>query len=338
MAVISLVLSYCFVKDLRLVATTAIGPLVWGTTFVTTTQLLPPDRPLFVGAMRALPAGLLLCLLVAVLAGSLALPRGVWWRRAALLGTLNIGLFFPLLFLAAYRLPGGVAAMIGAIGPFVVAGYAYLLLGDRPTRRLMLAAGIGVLGIALLVLRSTIVLDPVGLLAAAAGAFIMGLGTVLGRKWGLPEGYKTRTTALLALTGWQLTFGGLLILAASFVIEGAPPALTTANLAGFAYLTLVGTVLAYLLWFRGVANLAPTRNTLLTLLSPTMATVLGWALLGEALSFGQLLGVAAVLGAVVVGTSGPGPAPRPAVVRPLAPVRRRPKPGECREVCDPLAS
>mgnify|MGYP002622435878 CR=1 FL=1 len=297
-------------KNFGLIATTAFAPLVWGTTYLTTTEFLPPDRPLFVGAVRALPAGLVLVAVVAGLAGGLALPKGAWWWRAALLGVLNIGLFFPLLFLAAYRLPGGIAAVLGAISPFVVAGFAFLLLGERATRRMMLAAVIGIGGVALLVLRSTITLDATGLVASAGAALSMGLGTVLGRKWGLPEGYRRPATALLALTGWQLTAGGLLILAVSFAIEGAPPALTGTNVAAFAYLSIIGTALAYVFWFRGVTQLPPTQNTLLTLLSPTVAAVLGWVVLGQALSAGQLVGVVAVLGAVLLGTSAPrGDAP-----------------------------
>lgn len=295
------------------VAATAVAPMLWGTTYVVTTEFLPPGRPLLVGAVRALPAGIVLCAVVAALAGRLALPRGAWWWRSAVLGALNIGLFFPLLFLSAYRLPGGIAAMIGAISPFVVAGYAYLLLGERPTRRLLAAAAVGAAGVALLVLRSAIALDPIGLAAAGGAALTMGLGTVLGRKWGLPQGYRNRGTALLALTGWQLAAGGAAILAVTFPVEGAPPALTWTNAAALGYLSLVVTALAYLLWFRGVTTLAPTQNTLLTLLSPLVATVLGWAVLGQALSPGQLVGIAAVIGAVLLGTSAPheaGPAER----------------------------
>jgi probable blue pigment (indigoidine) exporter len=295
------------------VAATAVAPMLWGTTYVVTTEFLPPGRPLLVGAVRALPAGIVLCAVVAALAGRLALPRGAWWWRSAVLGALNIGLFFPLLFLSAYRLPGGIAAMIGAISPFVVAGYAYLLLGERPTRRLLAAAAVGAAGVALLVLRSAIALDPIGLAAAGGAALTMGLGTVLGRKWGLPQGYRNRGTALLALTGWQLAAGGAAILAVTFPLEGAPPALTWTNAAALGYLSLVVTALAYLLWFRGVTTLAPTQNTLLTLLSPLVATVLGWAALGQALSPGQLVGIAAVIGAVLLGTSAPheaGPAER----------------------------
>ncbi|MFD0580515.1 EamA family transporter [Dactylosporangium darangshiense] len=279
---------------------TAIAPMLWGTTYLVTTELLPADRPLLAGTMRALPAGLLL------VAAARALPRGAWWWRAAVLGTLNIGLFFALLFVAAYRLPGGVAAVLGALGPFVVAALAFGLLGQRPSSRVLLAGTAGVAGVALLVLRSATALDPIGLAAAAGGMVSMSLGTVLGRRWGVPEGNASRRTALLALTGWQLTVGGLLLAPATLLVEGLPPALDVANVAGFAYLSLVGTAGAYLLWFRGVTTLPPAQVTLLGLLSPVVAAVLGWAALGQSLSGGQLAGAALVLAAVVAGARGAG--------------------------------
>jgi probable blue pigment (indigoidine) exporter len=290
-------------RDLRTVGPSAIAPALWGTTFLVTTELLPAGRPLLAAGFRALPAGLLVVGALALLAGRGALPRGHWWWRGPLLGVLNIGVFFALLFMAAYRLPGGIAAVLGAIGPFVVAALAFVLLRERSARRTLLAAAVGIGGVALLVLRSQVALDPVGILAAAAGTVTMSLGTVLGRRWGTPDGYERRSTAVLALTGWQLTAGGALLLPVALIVEGPVPTLTGANMAGYAYLSIVGTALAYFLWFRGVTTLAPARVTMLGLLSPVVAAALGWLVLGQALSAGQLTGGAAVLAAVLVGAS-----------------------------------
>src|SRR3954452_18667371 len=85
-----------------LVAATALAPAAWGTTYWVTTELLPAGHPVFAALLRALPAGLV------ALAATRTLPRGAWWWKAGVLGTLNIGAFFPLLLLAAERLPGGV--------------------------------------------------------------------------------------------------------------------------------------------------------------------------------------------------------------------------------------
>ena len=90
---------------------TALAPAIWGSTYVVTTLMLPADYPLTVAMLRALPAGILLLLAVR------QLPQGVWWLRAFILGALNFSVFWALLFVAAYRLPGGVAATLGAVQP-----------------------------------------------------------------------------------------------------------------------------------------------------------------------------------------------------------------------------
>lgn len=74
------------------IALTAVAPISWGTTYIVTSEWLPPDRPLLSGLLRALPAGLL------AIAIGRRLPHGSWWWRAAVLGVLNIGAFFALLF------------------------------------------------------------------------------------------------------------------------------------------------------------------------------------------------------------------------------------------------
>ena len=272
----------------RTVLLTATTPVVWGTTYVVTTELLPPDRPLLAATLRALPAGLLL------LAVTRQLPRGDWWWRVLVLGTLNIGAFFALLFVSAYRLPGGVAAVLGAAQPLLVAGLSVALLGQRPARRTVAAGLAGAAGVAMAVLTAEARLDPVGVAAGLAGTASMGLGVVLTKRWGQPAG-------LLTMTGWQLTAGGLVLLPVAALAEGPPPALTATHLAGFAYLSLVGCALAYAVWFRGIERLPATSVSLLALLSPVVATVLGWLLLGQALSPLQVLGVAVALAAVTFG-------------------------------------
>lgn len=272
-------------RTLGLTALTALTPITWGTTYLVTTEFLPPGRPLLSGAIRALPAGLF------VLALTRTLPRGSWWWRAAVLGTLNIGAFFALLFVAAYRLPGGVAATLGATGPLVVAGLAFLLLGERPTRWRLGWGVAGVVGVGAMVLRGDLAFDLLGILAGLAGTAIMSTGVVLTKRWGRPVG-------VLAFTGWQLTAGGLLLVPLTLLVEGAPPALDGRALAGYAWLAIVGTLLAYVLWFQGLSRLPVAALSFLPLLSPAVATLLGWVVLGQSLSTGQSVGFALALAAI----------------------------------------
>lgn len=288
-------------SNVRDVAITAVVPAVWGSTYLVTTELLPPGRPLLAVVLRALPSGLLL---VAV---TRRLPRGEWWWRAAVLGTLNIGLFFTLLFVAAYRLPGGVAAVVLAIQPLVVVVLARLLLGEPATRRRALASAAGLAGVAMLVLRPGAELDAVGLVAAVAGAVSMATGVVLSKRWPSSE-------SVLATTGWQLVAGGTLALPVALAVEGPPPALTAGNLIGYAYLAVLGAAITYPLWFRGIRVLSPTRVTFLGLLSPLVASALGWMVLDQGLTALQGCGALVVLIAVLTAQtrpsrSGPGSDP-----------------------------
>ncbi|MFI7696625.1 EamA family transporter [Nonomuraea sp. NPDC049655] len=267
---------------------TALTPAIWGTTYLITTELLPPGRPLLAALIRALPAGLIL------IAITRRLPQGNWWWRALVLGALNIGLFFALLFVGAYRLPGGVAATVGAIQPLLVALLSAGLLGERLTWRVALAAAAGVAGVSLLVLRADARLDLLGVAAALGGAVVMAVGVVLSKRWQSPA-------PLLATTGWQLTAGGLLLAPVTFLVEGPPPAhLTGENLAGYAYLAIIGSALAYTLWFRGIRELSATKVTFLGLLSPVVATALGWLVLGQRLTLAQVAGAVIVLAALLV--------------------------------------
>ncbi|MCC3289844.1 MULTISPECIES: EamA family transporter [unclassified Arthrobacter] len=274
-------------KSITLTATTALAPIVWGTTYIVAAELLPPDRPLLAALLRSLPAGLLLLLLVR------RLPRGSWWWRSAVLGVLNIGLFFALLFVAAYRLPGGVAATVGAVQPLLVALFASRWIGERLTGRKLAAGVAGLAGVGLLVLQAQARLDALGVAAALGGAVAMAAGVVLTKKWGTPD-------TLLAATSWQLVAGGLFLLPVALLVEGPPPALTGVNLAGYAYLGVTGTALAYYLWFRGLHRLPASSTALLGLLSPVVAAAAGWLLAGQVLSPGQCLGAAMVLATLVL--------------------------------------
>ncbi|MEV8633223.1 EamA family transporter [Streptosporangium sp. NPDC051023] len=273
-----------------LVAATAFAPTVWGTTYIVTTELLPPDRPLFTALMRALPAGLLL---VAV---THTLPRGSWWWRAPVLGALNIGLFFPLLFLSAYRLPGGVAGVLGSIQPLIVAGLTRAVLRETVPVHRVVAGITATAGISLVVLRANAALDATGVAAGLLAAAGMATGVVLTRSWGKPPG-----TSDLALTGWQLTAGGLMIAPVAFALEGPPPPLDGAAAYGYAWLGLIGTAIAYSLWFRGISRLAPLQVSLLGTLSPLTAALAGWIVLGQSLSPFQFAGFALALAATVAG-------------------------------------
>lgn len=269
-----------------LILLTAIAPTLWGSTYIITTELLPVDRPFIAACVRLLPAGLILVLI------SRHLPQRHEWLHIIILSILNFAIFHVLLFVAAYRLPGGLAAVVGAIQPLMMMFLIWFVDNRKPARLALIASIIGVFGMAALLLSPNSTWDLIGVIAATVGAMLMTSGVFLARRW--------RTDMpLLAFTGWQLLIAGILLAPLAWLID--PPLLTlsTKNLLGYGYLSLFGTTLAYVLWFNGIAKLSPVAVSSLGLLSPIAAVIIGWIILDQSITGIALLGLIAVLGSVL---------------------------------------
>lgn len=269
-------------SHLRDAVLTAAAPIIWGSTYIVTSQFLPPDRPFTAALIRVLPAGLLLILLMR------QLPLRTQWLRLLVLSALNIGAFQALLFVAAYRLPGGLAAVLGAIQPLLVMALAWLVDRKAPASISFGAAVCGVLGMAILLISPQTVFEPVGIAAALLGAASMATGVWLTRRWQL-------SLPVLSLTGWQLFLGGLMLAPLAWLMDAPLPTLAAPQLAAYAYLCLAGALLAYVLWFRGIARLPVVAVASLGLLSPLTAVVLGWVFLGQSMTGMALIGFCTVL-------------------------------------------
>ncbi|WP_420567897.1 EamA family transporter [Thalassovita sp.] len=285
---------------------TSLAPAIWGSTYLVTTETLPEGYPVTLAALRALPAGLFL------LAFTRCLPPRAWLGRTFVLGSFNFALFWVLLFVAAYRLPGGVAATLGSLQAMMVIFMARGWLGTPIRAGAVAAAAVGALGVALLVIGPEAALDPIGIAAGLGGAASMAAGTVLSRKWQPP-------VSALSFTAWQLTAGGLVLLPLALAIEPPLPPLTATNLAGLIWLGLIGAAATYALWFRGVARIEPGAVAMLGMMSPMTAVFLGWVVLGQSLSPLQGLGAVIVLASVWAGQHATRTMPAPSPIR--APLR-----------------
>lgn len=271
----------------RDVILTALAPAIWGSTYIVTTQLLPPDRPFSAALIRVLPAGILLLLFTR------RLPAYQDMGRLLILSALNIGLFQALLFVAAYRLPGGLAAVLGAIQPLLVMVLSWTVDRRTPLKITLWAALAGVFGMAMLLLSPLTLFEPVGIAAALLGAGCMATGVWLTRRWQI-------NLPVMALTGWQLLLGGVMLAPAAWLIDAPLPTLTTLQYAAYTYLSLAGAVVAYGLWFRGIIRLPGVAVASLGLISPLTAVMLGWLVLSQTIGGTALIGFAIVVVSVVV--------------------------------------
>ena len=273
-------------RPLRWPLIVAVAPVAFGSTYWVTREFLPLDSPLWGSALRALPAGMVLMLVAR------RLPKGAWWWRVAVLGTLNMGLFFCLVYIAAQMLPSSVAASVCSVTPLMIAGSAWLILRERPSSRVLVGAAVGAAGVLLIVGTSTGSLNAWGVVASVVAMTLSSVGAVLTRRW--DDG-----TPILTVTAWQLLVGGLELTGLALLFEGAPPRLDATQFVAFAYVSLVATAVAFFCWFSGFRHLPAGVVGVIGLLNPITGVALGMLLGAESLSPLQILGIALVLGSIV---------------------------------------
>jgi probable blue pigment (indigoidine) exporter len=263
----------------------ALAAAIWGTTYVTTDIL--PANPYFIAAVRALGAGLLLLLICR------KLPDRTWLIRSTVLGTFNCGIFFALLFVGAFRLPGGVAGTLQSLVPLFTALLAWPLLGQVPSAVRIGGVLVGTVGTALLLTTGEAALDMIGILAALGSAISSALGAVLVNRWRQPP-------PMVAFTAWQLVAAGVELTLLALLIGDVPPSLSLVNVAALAYLAVVGTAVAFGLWFYGIVHAGASRVAPLILFSPLVAFLMDLIVRGLAPTPAQALGAALVMGSVLV--------------------------------------
>ncbi|MEW1658921.1 EamA family transporter [Streptomyces sp. NPDC093707] len=273
---------------MRWVALTAIAPVAWGTNYFVTHEFLPADRPLYGAALRALPAGLVL------LALRRQRPHGAWWWRSAVLGLLNMSVFFVLVYAASQLLPTSVASTVMAMSPLTMMLIAWPLASERPRAAHLAGAAIGLCGVCLMVLTGVEGVSVPGVLASAAAMLVSSFGYILAKRW-------SGSADVLASTSWQLIAGGVFLLPVAAAVEGPPPPLSTPTVLAFGYVALIATALAFTAWFTGLRHLPAGTVGLIGLLNPVTGVLLGTAVAGEVLTVQQLGGLVLILAGVVLG-------------------------------------
>ncbi|MFP3821415.1 DMT family transporter, partial [Bacillus sp. SIMBA_008] len=126
------------------------------------------------------------------------------------------GAFFFLVYVAAQLLPSSVAASVMSVSPFAIAACAWALLRERPTSRVVVGAVVGAAGVLLIVGTARGELDGWGIAASLASMVLSSIGAILTRRW-------RDDTPILAITAWQLVVGGVELIVAAALVEGAPP-------------------------------------------------------------------------------------------------------------------
>jgi drug/metabolite transporter (DMT)-like permease len=272
---------------------------IWGGSFIFMRYLAPLIGPVATADSRMLLAGI-------VLAAGFAIARyDAGWRRNArhflVLGVLNSAVPFLLYSLAALVLPASLEAIFNALSPMFGAVFSAVWLGERMTARKGAGLVLGAAGVAFTSGFSGVALDARTGLAMA--------GCLLAPAcYGLSGVYLKKRTAgvpSLAIAGGSQLFGGLALLPLLIAAPPGPASLDLRIILVVVAFALLCNALAYLIYYRLMATVGPTRALTVTFLVPVFSMAWGWLFLREPVTWGMATGAAVILAGtwLVVGRS-----------------------------------
>ncbi|MGC9460597.1 DMT family transporter [Vibrio genomosp. F10] len=259
-----------------------IPAFLWGTTYAVTQYTLPDWPPILLGALRALPAGLLLLLIRP------SLPSVKELKALTVLGIVNIAIFFTCIFIMALTLPSAVSG-VGMISvPVFAMIYHWIVASKKPTGIQFLS---GVLLIALawaLFNPSSITLNPIGLLAMLGAILCLVIGSSLTKQLAAEMHWWKVLT-------WQLIVGGGLLLGLSAVhaalnvelYRSVISEVSWSNLLGLTWLIIFATAIGYGLYVWLLQRMTVVEFTFGGIANPIAGILSGMLLVGEVFSTAQ---------------------------------------------------
>ncbi|WP_059018087.1 DMT family transporter [Vibrio coralliirubri] len=248
----------------------------WGTTYAVTQFTLQEWPPLLLGALRALPAGLLL------LAVKPTLPKKGEWQIIFTLGLINIATFFGLIFVMALTLPSAISG-VGMISVPVFAMIFHWVVKKQRPHLIQALSGIGLITLAWVLFNpSQIALNPIGLGAMFAAIMCIVIGSSITKSLG------NRMHWWKVLT-WQLILGGTILSIASGVHAFIDPqpyvnAVThfdTRNAMGLVWVIGLNTALGYGMYVWLLQRMSVVDFTFGGIANPVAGIVTGMVLMGE---------------------------------------------------------
>jgi drug/metabolite transporter (DMT)-like permease len=269
---------------------------IWGSTWLFIKLGLADLPPLSFAGIRFLAASLILTAII--------LARGVRWPRArnewiviAVVGLLQFSLNYGLVFWGEQRIPSGLAAVLQSTFPaFGLVIAHFYLPAERMTAKKVFGVLLGFLGVA--------VIFSDRLTIAGKGALLGSVALVLSALCGsygnvLVKAYGTQIDPFVLAAG-QMICGFPPLLALGIATEGNPLHFrwTPMALLSLAYLVIVGSVIAFTLFYWLVRHMDVTNTMLIALVTPVVAVVLGMIVLHEQLNWRLFVGAACIISGI----------------------------------------
>jgi drug/metabolite transporter (DMT)-like permease len=298
--------------DIRAIGMGVFFAVMWASAFTSTRMIVTEAPPLFALALRFLMSGTI-GVVIALLMGETwrALTRAQW-RAVVILGLCQNALYLGLNWVAMQWIEAGLASIIAATMPLIVAMLGWGLMGER-------LRPMGVLGLALGLAGVAIIMgarlqgggsDPVGIVMCFAAALALAVATLTVR--GASSGGN-----VMMIVGLQMLVGSATLWCIAPLAEDFSVDLQPRLVWAFLYTVIVPGLVATWIWFKLVGRIGAVRAATFHFLTPFFGVATGALLLGEELAAGDVIGVGVIMAGILAVQLSKAPAP-------VVPVRRPP--------------
>ena len=270
---------------IRLVALSAI----WGSSFIFIRVLAPVLGPILTVTTRVLIGGAVLVAYCRII--GLDAEVGRHWRQYAVIGIVNSTLPFMLFAFAALYLPASYSVILNSTAPLFTALWAIPLLNESLTRTKLVGLVAGAAGVVLVSRAGPVVPDSwfwIAVLACLGATTCYALSSIYMKK-------RAANLKPLAIAGWSQIFAAL---AMAPLVPFAQPSAPLTPLIAFNVLMLAVfcSSIAYVLYYRLIADIGPTRALTMAFLMPVFGMVWGALFLGEPITLPMIAGCALIIG------------------------------------------
>jgi drug/metabolite transporter (DMT)-like permease len=272
--------------------------VIWGSTWLFIKLGLEDLPPLTFAGIRFVIAGAILFIIIKIRGLSLPDNRADWWLLA-FTGVLSFSLNYGLLFWGEQYISSGLAALLQATIPAFGLVFAHFYLpGERMTLAKVVGVMFGVVGVGVVFSNQLSIAGG----RALAGCLALVLSSVFVAYSNVLVKARGRHLDPAILAAWQMLFGLIPLLLIGIPIEGNPLKFHWSMIAilSMFYLAVVGSVIAFLLYYWLVHNMDVTKSMLIALVTPVVAVLLGMAVLDEEISWRTMVGGAMIIGGIGV--------------------------------------
>lgn len=275
--------------DIRAIGMGVFFAVMWASAFTSTRMIVTEVPPLFALALRFLLSGAAGVVIARLMGETWRGLTPAQWRAVVVLGLCQNALYLGLNWVAMQWIEAGLASIIAATMPLIVAALGFLLLGERLRPMGVAGLALGLAGVAIIMgarLQGGSDLTGIALCFAAALALAVATLTVRGASSG---------GNVMMIVGLQMLVGSATLWVLAPILEDWQVDPNPRLVWAFLYTVIVPGLLATWVWFKLVGRIGATRAATFHFLTPFFGVTIGAALLGERFGAGDLIGVAIIM-------------------------------------------